>query len=282
MQIRYATLDKMSGLTNREMDFLLYVARYQDENGTVRGVYYKDLCRNNRENFHMCKQTFYNVLRSLKQKGIIQYVQNMKGDYDITIKDNKGYNPQEKALYIGINRAMFRSKAFYSMRAKEKYLLLDFMRLTAASGSHSIGMDNFYKKYEKILGVSKRVIRQYLHALRRHFIIYVKNGKYCIHFLKEKFANLNAHGKHGAREQWREYMVRVLARRAGAKEALPGRDVKDLGVLIAQYAKLAADKGYDILQLMKLCIEKSMDGKPGRGPNPAYVHKLLIYCMEEE
>ena len=31
MKIKYALLDKLNSLTNKEVDFILYVARYQDD-----------------------------------------------------------------------------------------------------------------------------------------------------------------------------------------------------------------------------------------------------------
>lgn len=83
MKIKYALLDKLNSLTNKEVDFILYVARYQDDYGCIRGMYYRDVC----ENADMCKQTFYDTLRSLQAQGIITY-SRVNQDYDITILDN--------------------------------------------------------------------------------------------------------------------------------------------------------------------------------------------------
>ena len=51
MKIKYSLLDKLNSLTNKEVDFILYVARYQDDYGCIRGMYYRDVC----ENADMCK-----------------------------------------------------------------------------------------------------------------------------------------------------------------------------------------------------------------------------------
>lgn len=83
MKIKYSLLDRLCNLTNKEVDFLLYIAHYQDDYGRIRGIYYRDVCRA----CDMCKQTFYDVLRSLQQKSIITYVRADQ-DYNITILDN--------------------------------------------------------------------------------------------------------------------------------------------------------------------------------------------------
>ena len=83
MKIKYSLLDRLCNLTNKEVDFLLYVAHYQDDYGRIRGIYYRDVC----QACDMCKQTFYDVLRSLQQKGVITYVRADR-DYNITILDN--------------------------------------------------------------------------------------------------------------------------------------------------------------------------------------------------
>ena len=54
-------------LTSKEIDFLLYISRFQDNNGRVDGVYYKEIC----QRMHMSNQGFYDVKRSLTEKGLI-------------------------------------------------------------------------------------------------------------------------------------------------------------------------------------------------------------------
>ena len=62
-------LEKMLGadLSNHEIDMMLYIARFQDEFGHIRGVYYRDIC----ENVGLSYQGFYDCLHSLERKGII-------------------------------------------------------------------------------------------------------------------------------------------------------------------------------------------------------------------
>lgn len=280
MQIRYTTLDKMNCLTNREMDFLLYIARFQDDYGNVVGICYKDLCANKREHLHMCKQTFYNVLRSLQDKGLITYAQRERGDYDIQILQNAAYNAEEKAPYININRKIFRSKEFIKMKAKEKFMLLDFMRSTACNhGKRIIGKGEFYKKYRKILNLSQRVIQQYLHTLKKYFLIFVKEGKYYINFLPNQFQAVTHGGRPlGAKEQRRKYLSVVLCRRCSVRNYTE-KSMQELSILLRQYTTAIEESGYQVLQLFKSCLLKSVEEDPERKLNPAYVNKLINQCL---
>lgn len=58
-KIKNCILDRMIAekLQSKEVDFLLYVSRFQDEEGKVCGIYYKDVCAQMR----MSHQEFYNV-----------------------------------------------------------------------------------------------------------------------------------------------------------------------------------------------------------------------------
>ena len=46
-KISVEVLEKMmkKRLTKREVDFVLYVGRFQNEYGMVHGIYYRDLCK---------------------------------------------------------------------------------------------------------------------------------------------------------------------------------------------------------------------------------------------
>lgn len=276
MQIRVATLEKMNTLTNREMDFLLYIARFQDKNGRVAGVYWRDLCQNKKEQFTMCKQTFYNALYSLTEKGLISYEQKEKGDYDILILNNEAYDPQEKAPYININRRIFRSKEFIRMKAKEKFMLMDFMYWTAANhGQRSIGVTAFYERYKKKLQVSDRLICQYLHTMKKYFLIVLRKGKYFIQFLTGRFTEPTKGGKsYGGKEQRREYLAKLVLRRCGVKE-YSEKTVTDIETLIRQYGTEIREKGFDLLSLFQKCIRQCIVGDTDAHISTAYINKLI-------
>lgn len=171
----------MPELTTSEMNILLLLVRYQDENGLVIGAHYKDFM--NELNFKS-RQTFYNVLRSLKEKNFIEYTQSVKGDYDVVVLDNEGYTKQEDHDYINLNRRIFQNKNFYKMKGHEKYLMMKLMRLTAKNrGKYLREAKAFYQECITELQVTRRVINQYLHTLKQYFSVIKRKGVLVFSFL---------------------------------------------------------------------------------------------------
>lgn len=123
MQLAYDTLLKLNSVSKMEMNFFLQCVRYQDEHRRVIGVYYKEFMQ---VLGMKSKQTFYNVLRSLSEKNLLSYTQNVKGDFDIYLK-NRTFSQQKTPDYIDLNKVLFQSKEFFKMKAHEKYMLLDLM-----------------------------------------------------------------------------------------------------------------------------------------------------------
>lgn len=80
-KLRNSNIAKMiaAKITNKEIDFLIYISRFQDDNGKVYGIHYKELC----ETMHMSYQEFYNVKLSLEEKGFIKCEKSHRIDHDI-------------------------------------------------------------------------------------------------------------------------------------------------------------------------------------------------------
>lgn len=264
MKIKYSLLDKLNSLTNKEVDFILYVARYQDDYGCIRGMYYRDVC----ENADMCKQTFYDTLRSLQAQGIITY-SRVNQDYDITILDNDfSYPGAYHEGYINVSRQVFHTRRFHELKAKEKLLLLQFMKIThSASGSYQIRTGKLYTKYMQLLGVTKRVLRGYLHSLKKFFAIGIKDGKYFISYLRTVF---NDRVEVSETDQYMRHLVRVSCRRAKIKDFVPAA-VKDVVTIMKQYRKEAQESsiGKSIFEIVDDCICQAKE------LNSKYIHKLV-------
>ena len=90
MQLAYETLLKLNNVSRTEMNIFLQCVRYQDDQGQVIGAYYRYFMK---LLGFKSKQTFYNVLRSLSEKKLLTYAQNVKGDFDIWI-NNPVYSKQ--------------------------------------------------------------------------------------------------------------------------------------------------------------------------------------------
>ena len=277
MKIKYSLLKKIldnqchNRLTNKEIDFLMEIAQYQDDVGFIKGIYYRDICKNT----DMCKQTFYSVLRSLKRKGFITYKRNeLDSDYDIKILDNDFSYPESyREGYINVSRKIFHTHKFHQLKAQEKLLLLHFMKIThSSSGSYQIGTGKFYETYTKLLGVTKRVLRGYLHTLKKFFALVFKNGKYFISYLRTVF---NDRMEVSETDKYMGYLVGVSCRRAKIKEAAPSA-VKDIITLMKQYRKEAEEReeGKSIFKIVDECIRLSVQSRT-KELNSKYIHKLV-------
>lgn len=95
------------------------------------------------------------------------------------------------------------------------------MKIThSASGSYQIGTGKLYTKYMQLLGVTKRVLRGYLHSLKKFFAIGIKDGKYFISYLRTVF---NDRVEISETDQYMRYLVGVSCRRAKIKNCAPGQ-----------------------------------------------------------
>ena len=69
-----------------------------------------------------------------------------------------------------MQRKLFRSKEYASLKANEKFLLFWFAHLTNENTqSYKRKAKEFLGQYSSMLGVSKRVVRSYMHTLKNFF-----------------------------------------------------------------------------------------------------------------
>lgn len=275
MRIKYSLLPKLRNLSNREMDFFLSIARYQDITGKVPGVHNKDICRKT----GMCKQSFYTVMRSLQHKGIITAVSTGNADYDIQIRNNDfSYEGAFREGYVNLHRQVFHSRAFQKLKANEKYLLFEFLKRTHEnSSSYHVGTKNFYHIFTEMLGVTKRVVRYYLHSLRHFFSVGIKDGQYWITYKRSLFSAVE---EKGVEEQEFEYFVEVNCRRH--KLEYSQGSLHDTAWLLKQYRIRYRDNGEPLARLkndLAACIQRSAE-KGSKLLNAAHVHVLLKETME--
>lgn len=270
MKIKYSLLDKWCAcnLTNKEYDFLIHIAHYQDDYGRIQGMYYRDVC----SACGMSIQTFYDVLHSLETKKVITYIR-VNNDYDITILDNDfAYEGAYQEGYINVSRTVFDDIKFKKLRAKEKLLLMLFMRVTHENGkSYQIGTEKFYKKYMALLGVTKNILRTYLHAMKKFFSIGRKDGKYFITYLASVF---NPRRSQSETDQFLGHIVKTGCRRNKIK-AITAAAITDTIQLVKQYRKEARDQGQNMLELIMDCISNSVRSFEYKTLDAKYVHKLI-------
>lgn len=256
-------------LTNKEIDFLIYVSRFQNDDGVVSGVYYKEVC----ENMHMSFQGFYDVKNTLIRKGFIRSEKNSPTDHDITILDNAFLTENDiKAGYVNTNHNIFFHEKFARLKAGAKLLAMELMKLSyAGTGECRIGTEKFYKKYTQLFGVSKRVMRIYLMQLKIFFSIGIKEG---IYYIRPKNIVYRQLGQASENDNYAAHNVDVICRRNRIQEA-GKKEKKDICTLLKQYRKQAQEVRQDIVEMLMRAVEGSLELAGVRILKPKLVHKLL-------
>ena len=274
MRIKYSLIDKLKNLTSTEMDLFLYIAKYQRLNGFVAGVHNQNVCKAT----GMCKQSFYTAMRGLERKEIVKISRTSDIDYDFLILGNDftGDDAFKAGCegYIDLSSSIFHKKQFKQLKAKEKWLLLYFLHCTHDnSSSYRIGTGNFYKKFCTLLGVTKRMVRSYLHSLRAFFSVGIVKGIYYITFKKSVFNQ-----KQGEQEkQEHEFFASALLRRNKIRK-YNQEALAETAKLIKQYRGIAHDSGYNIFDVLEKAVRESIpdESKPkDRKLSYKYVHKLV-------
>lgn len=274
MKVSYEIIDKLHELNRVEWDLFLYIVKTEDQaTGSVEGVFYLDVMQHT----GMCKQSFYNALRGLKEKNVITYEKNSDVDYDIRIPGNEF--PNEKSLtkgYVNLNRRAFHSKEFKQLKPYEKYLLMYFLKCThEGRGSMKIGFQRFYEKFTKLLHISEKVLRSYLHSLKKFFSIGLKDGKYYITYLHSAFKQLAA-GDAAWKSERSWYLEGLIKKECHRLHiSYEKQELEDVAYLPVQYQNYEEKKS--LMEKVKSCIQQSISGikYSERTLENKFVHKLL-------
>lgn len=165
-------IDKMieKQLTSKEVDFLLYIARFQSESGTVYSVYYKDVCNA----IHISNQKFYDILVSLENKGLILSRKENKADYCITLLENNFTDKDFSHGYLNVALQDFQKDQFTSLKAGAKLLYLYMQRFT--EGRHML-LKNFYDEFCERFHCVKKTIQEYLRLLKDVYYVISKRKR---------------------------------------------------------------------------------------------------------
>ena len=188
------------GLTGNEIEFILALARLQDNSGKVYGVHYQEIIRET----GMSAQAFYDCKESLQKKNII-HADKVLNDYDITLigNDFTQYTEEDYRLgqvsYLKINCKLFSDLNWKKLKPAQKLLVMDLFNINNAGGrTYRIGRDKFIEKYANgidpdgserkgLLNVSERTLQKYMKMLKLYFYVGIKDGMYLI-TLRSHFA----------------------------------------------------------------------------------------------
>lgn len=280
-KLKNSILDRMIAehLPSKEIDFLLYVSRFQDDSGQVPGVHYRAASKT----MGMSFQSFYDVKNALVKKKFIKSEKNDRIDHDIMICGNYFQDETDlQAGYINTNQQMFLDPDFYKMKAGSKLLAMFLLKCSrAGNGTFIIGTEKFYRDYTNLFHVSVRVLRHYLKEVRKFFSIGIKDKKYYMSPLKKAYAKS---GQTEIMNQTRHH-VEVVCRRNRIRPQK--EELQDVCGLIRQYASIAAMtkiRPGSLVGILVKAVEKSIevinpDSDGGKNRirmlRPSLIHKIF-------
>lgn len=255
MKIKHANLNKiMQRCTGKEIDFILYIAQFQDDKGLVKGINYKDLCND----INIAQSTFFHVISSLEDKEIIK-INYLNTDYSfwtITINDNAFTEPSSfKEGYLNINYTILHSKQFQELRKGEKVIVLNLLKI--ANGRYKIKAT--IQTLMKWTGFKKQAVIRYIKRLSKLFNIDRVNNLCTFYadapFYEKGDTEKNILNKH---------LIKYISKRQKANA--DKTSITEVSNLFNQYAWLDPTVIFEI-------IEKSLD-QIGL-LNVKYIHKYL-------
>lgn len=267
-KLSYEVIEKLiqQNATSSQIDGIIYMSRYQDNAGNVKGVYYKDVA----EQMCMSNQQFYNMKASLVEKGIISAEKNNYYDHDVTILDNDYSDPKlnlKDKPYVNTNHNIFYTEEFREMKAGAKLMILRLMYLTRMNKASNINpykriVEEFFKDMTELLNVSKRVIRSYLTEIKEFFSVGIVKGVYYItpknKVYKSKEEREGKAGKRTEADQFNEHEIEVVCRRERV-QIKSQEELKDTRKVINQYKEKAESKKKNILNVVAEAIRRSVD-----------------------
>lgn len=278
-------LEKMFGadLSNHEIDMMLYIARFQDEFGHIRGVYYRDIC----ENVGLSYQGFYDCLHSLERKGIIACEKRSYFDWDIQVINNSFCGTENFGRgYVSLHCGMVRSDEFKQLKGGAKLMALWLMRewlisrSRSGSSAYQITKENLIAKFVGLLNVSRRTVREYLGDLEPFMDVYLEKGrKYFITFKKGAYEALP--GRDSENDELRNHTVTISCRRNRIKDENRQKEEEICTILKQHHKDIIKKLEFDLSAIIRESLARinaSIHNKYKwkRYLNPALVHKIVI------
>ena len=171
-KLKNSYIDKMvdQQLSSKEIDFILYIAKYQNESGIISSVYYKDVC----SAINISIQKFYDIVNSLQEKDLISTEKISRADICVTLIGNSFYDKDFSVGYLNVASMDLQNQKFCNMKAGSKLLYLYMQRFI--QGKHML-VQNFYEGFCKLFQRSKKSIQVYLHELKANYYLFISKKR---------------------------------------------------------------------------------------------------------
>lgn len=176
MKISLKNIEKiLERCTKKEIDFIIYIGQFQDEQGIIKGIDYKDVTTK----IGISKSTFYKLLYGLEEKEIIEVcILNIDyGYWEVKIIDNIfACSEDYKKGYIKLNYKIFYSDDFKRLTKSEKIIVIHLIKI------YDYRKNKIKITLRKIMewtGKSMRSVRKFIGVLSKIFNIIV-DGSLCL------------------------------------------------------------------------------------------------------
>ena len=278
-------IDRMIGakLTSKEIDFLLHVALYQDDHGTVESVYYKEVC----SSLNVSIQSFYNILNSLSKHNLIKFKKINAADIQVTLIGNDFSDIDYKNNtegYLNIEKNDFSSERFRSLKAGAKLLYLYSQRFL--SGKHML-LNKFYNEYKVLFGVTAKSIQLYVHDLKKRALLFItkkrnKNYNYEVVFKPSTILHKKVLLRHTENDRYIENIVNLIKNnfKRNIPEKKGNRVVKDIAETAINRCRRSNSSTSVILSAIRESLKiKQNEGDKNPILNAALVNKCMNYII---
>ena len=233
---------EIPNVTKIELNLLLYMSRIQDVFGNVSGLYYKDACAY----LDCCKQSFYNALYGLEEKGYIQinFCYKEQSYWNILILDNMFLNEaDDKKGYLNTNKKFLCSEYFKNLKLNEEKLLIYIAFIYHAEK----GLTVYPKRICEWLGIqSVSLAWSYIDgiaAILPHKIIPGKHGDKIL--FEANNTAITEPNIESERENYLTHKLQYLLRKGHI--TYTSKDIKDLIILLGQKAALGIGKVQSVI-----------------------------------
>jgi hypothetical protein len=208
--------------TGKEIDFLLYIARFQNVEGIVESVYYKKTCMD----LGMSYQTFYDVLAGLYEKQLINFWKVSDFDYKVELIGNDFTNFDYKNCkgYLNVDENDFSSTRFRRLKAGSKRIYLYSQRFT---NGQNMFVETFYEKFCTIFHTTKKSIQRYVHELVKSALLIVSRSRsqtyqYKINFRRGNILHINQYDRNAEKDGYKKNLTDLIQLRY--KKHLPDKN----------------------------------------------------------
>lgn len=276
-KIKNTYINKMisSKLSSREIDFILYIALYQNDCGTVESVYYKDVC----SSLNISIQSFYNIIERLSNCGLILCEKPNNADIRITLLNNDfsrlDYKNDSEG-YMNVEKNDFASDRFKTLKAGSKLLYLYSQRFM--NGKH-MRLDKFYSDFSDLFGVTAKSIQLYVHQLKERALLFISRKRnrsynYEISFKLSTVLHRNQIWMKRENDGYRENMVSLVQN--NFRKNLPSNNVKSILNDIVNSAISRLGKNNNTADIMIQALNRSINIKVKEGQNKPVLNAALF------